>query len=78
MQDVFKINHVQNRVNLTSYRPPRKAGERIKQYIDRIYSYLDNFDINGRMSEELKMENLTRIIQRQLPEEVIPCIYTDP
>ena len=76
MKDVFKITQVQNRVNLSTYEPPRKAGERIKQYIDRVYSYLDNFDVNGQMLEDIKLDNLTRILHRQLPAEVAASIYT--
>ena len=45
-----------------------KVDKRIQRYIDRVYSYLDEFDIDGQMAEELEMEKMTRLIRGQLPE----------
>ena len=70
------MNSTENRVSLSLYNPPRRAGERIGQYIDRVYSYLNNFHLEGQMPEVEKLDHLTRIIYTHLPKEVIPSIYT--
>ena len=74
-KSTFQVKALLNDHLLHTYAPPRKAGEEIDTYINRIYSYLDNFNKNGDMPENEKLANTKRILLQQLPQSVTSAMF---